>query len=384
MRVFTSLSLFALAAASAVKGRPKQREVAPVFNIDGKNQYLAGTNTWWMSHLTSDDDVEQAMSQIADSGLKVTRVWAFGNTNTGADQPVYFQFLDTTKKTITINNGTNGIARLDAAVAAAEKHGIQLVLPMLNNWDDLGGINTYCAYFGCTHENFWTHVEAQKAYRDYVTFIVNRYKDSPAIFSWQLCNEPRCQNCETSVITSWATELSSFIKSLDPKHRVSLGDEGWLCSDDTSLGYAYSCSEGIDFEANLKISTLDYGTVHMYPIGWGYTYPWGNQWIRDHAALALKYGKPIVLEEYGVESTTSNRTAVLQQWQQTIIDSDIAYDSFWQFGTNLPSGANPYDDYAMFYGTQEYQDVVIDHAQAISKKAVSTAARRRASSRRPN
>ncbi|KAL6912561.1 hypothetical protein ACHAP8_010410 [Fusarium lateritium] len=369
MKAIIPLSLATLAAALPGNLQPRQAG-APVFNIDGKSQYFAGTNTWWMSHLTSDADVEQAMSQIAKSGLKVTRVWAFGNTNTGTDQPVYFQFLDTAKKTITINKGTNGIARLDAAVAAAEKHNVQLVLPMLNNWDDLGGINIYCAYFGCTHETFWTHAEAQKAYKEYVSFIVNRYKDSPAIFSWQLCNEPRCQNCDTSVLTKWATEISSFIKSLDSKHRVSLGDEGWLCSDDSSLGYAYSCSEGIDFEANLKISTLDYGTVHMYPIGWGYNYPWGNQWIRDHAALAQKYGKPIVMEEYGVESTTSNRTAVLKEYQETILSTDIAYDSFWQFASNLPSGANPYDAYAIFYGSQEYQDVVIDHAKAISAKAV--------------
>lgn len=172
------------------------------------------------------------------------------------------------------------------------------------------------------------------------------------------------------MLTSWAAETFSFFKSLDPKHRVSLGDEGWLCSDDSSLGYAYSCSEGVDFEVNLKIATLDYGTVHMYPIGWGHTYPWGNQWICDHGALARKYGKPIILEEYGVESTTSNRTAVIQEWQKTILGSVIAYHSFWQFGTNFPSDANPYDDYAIFYNKQEYQDVVVDHGKAMGSKTV--------------
>ncbi|KAJ4188471.1 hypothetical protein NW755_006633 [Fusarium falciforme] len=117
------------------------------------------------------------MPQIADSGLKVRRVWAFGNINSVTDQPVYFQFLDTAKKTITINTGASGIARLYAAVATAEKHSIQLVLPMLNNWDDRGGIKTYRTYFG------WNHAEAQQAYKVYVTFIVNRYKDSQTIFS---------------------------------------------------------------------------------------------------------------------------------------------------------------------------------------------------------
>jgi len=109
----------------------------------------------------------------------------------------------------------------------------------------------------------------------------------------------------------------------------------------------------------------------MYPTGWGYTYPWGNQWITDHAALAQKYGKSIVMEECGVESTTSNRTAIMQEYQQTMLSSDIAYDSFWQFGTDFPSGSNPYDDYTVYYGTQEYQDIVLKHVQAVSAKSVS-------------
>ena len=45
---------------------------------------------------------------------------------------------------------------------------------------------------------------------------------------------------------------------------VTLGDEGWFCSGGDG-SYAYSCAEGVDFEANLQVSTLDYGTFHQYP-----------------------------------------------------------------------------------------------------------------------
>lgn len=309
------------------------------------------------------------MSEIAKSGLKVTRVWGFGNADPTNSQSVYFQYFDTKSRKITINNGANGIPRLDAVIAAAEKYKVQLVLPLLNNWDDLGGINIYCNYFGCTHQTFWTDENAQQAYKDYVSFIVNRYKHSKAIFAWELCNEPRCQNCASSVITNWASKSSAYIKSLDSSNRVALGDEGWLCSGGDG-SYAYSCKEGVDFEANLKIPTLDYGTFHLYPIGWGYYYAWGNKWITEHAAMATKYGKPIVLEEYGVESTASNRTAVLEQWQKTVLDSDIAYDSLWQFGTKFADGFNPYDDFAVFYDDQEYKDVVVKHAAAMAEKPV--------------
>ncbi|KAK5069269.1 hypothetical protein LTR64_008436 [Lithohypha guttulata] len=365
----TSLTL--LAASAIATALPQavpatSTSSAPVFEIDGAKQYFAGTNTWWLSHILSDDDVDRALAEIAASDLKVTRVWGFGNTNNGVDQPVYFQYLDNTTMTITINEGANGIPRLDSVVRSAEKHGVQLVLPMLNNWDDLGGINTYCNYFGCNKTTFWTDPGAQEAYKNYVSFIVQRYKDSPAIFSWQLANEPRCPNCSTSVITKWAHDVSRLIKSLDPNTRVSLGDEGWLCGGED---YAYSCIEGIDFEANLNIPTLDYGTVHMYYDQWGYTSDWGNKWITDHAALAKKHGKPIVMEEYGVKSTVSNQTEILQQWHQTILDTDIAYDSFWQFATDL-TDRDPYDDYAIYYGTELYNRVVIPHSKAMLAKLI--------------
>lgn len=40
-----------------------------------------------------------------------------------------------------------GIGRLDYVVSAAEAKGVKLVVPLLNNFDDLGGINTYTNAF---------------------------------------------------------------------------------------------------------------------------------------------------------------------------------------------------------------------------------------------
>lgn len=142
---------------------------------------------------------------------------------------------------------------------------MKLVLPMLNNWDDLGGINTYTNAFGGSATSFYTDAESQAAYKKYIEFIVNRYKYSSAIFAWELCNEPRCRGCDRSVITNWASTTSAFIKSLDPDHMVALGDEGWFYPPESDGSYAYSGYEGVDFVRNLDIKTLDYGTFHMYP-----------------------------------------------------------------------------------------------------------------------
>ena len=344
-----------------------------VFNIDNKPHYFAGTNSWWLGHLTSDADVEQACSEMSSSGLKVSRVWAFGNANKPSDQTIYYQLLDNVTDTISINYDANsGIPRLDAAIKYAEKYNIKLVLPLLNNWDDLGGINTYCNYFGCNATTFYTNAAAQDAYKNWISVIVNRYKNSSAVFSWELCNEPRCHGCDKSIISTWAADTSAYIKSLDPNHMVTLGDEGWFCSGGDG-SYAYSCGEGVDFEANLQISTLDYGTFHQYPDQWGYNYTWGNEWIMQHAALATKYNKPVVLEEYGVANNsynTKNRTTTMTQYQATILASEIAYDGNWQFGTVFLDGENPFDSYTSFYGTEYYNETVIAHTKEMVAKPV--------------
>jgi mannan endo-1,4-beta-mannosidase len=157
-----------------------------------------------------------------------------------------------------------GISRLDTVVSLAEKYNLKLVLALMNNWDDFGGINIYSAAFGSNATSWYTNPHSQSAYRRYIEFIVNRYKHSPAIFAWELGNEPRCKGCDTGVIYEWAKGVSSFIKRLDGRHMVTLGDEGWLCPPEGDGTYAYDCSEGVDFVRNLEIETLDYGYSSLY------------------------------------------------------------------------------------------------------------------------
>lgn len=88
--------------------------------------------------------------------------------------------------------------------------------------------------------------------------------------------------------------------------------------------------EGIDFEANLAISTLDFGTVHSYPIPWGQSSDpqgWGTTWIADHAASQKSIGKPVILEEYGLD--TSTQVAAYTAWLSQVVSSGLAGDLIW-------------------------------------------------------
>ena len=300
-------------------------------------------------------------------------MWAFGNTNTPATESnVYYQTLNSSGQYFNLDP-KNGIPRLDYVVAKAEFLGLKLIMTLLNNYDDLGGINTYTNAFGGTHASFYTDTESQDAYKKYIEFIVSRYKYSSAIFSWELCNEPRCSQCDTSIVTNWATTISKYIKSLDCNHMASLGEEGWLTP--SYIGgdgsYAYSGYEGVDFVKNLAIPTLDYGTVHLYPNQWGYNYSWGNTWITQHNEIGKTAHKPVVMEEYAAPSPEL-RAQWMSQWQNTILkNTSIAGDMIWQFATKFVDGTNPYDEYAIYYDAapgSEFQTLGVEQAKAMSAK----------------
>ncbi|KAF7945636.1 uncharacterized protein EAE97_004674 [Botrytis byssoidea] len=348
-----------------------------LFNIDGKVQYFAGTNAWWLAHLSSNSDVDLSFSQMAATGYKIVRVWGFGDANTPPPSTntdpnlVYFQILNSTGAYI--NYGADGLQRLDYVVHAASKYGLKLVLNFVNNWGDYGGIAAYTNAFNCSSTSFYTDATCQKVYKNYVKTIVTRYRSSTAIFAWELGNEPRCNGCETSVLTKWATDISSYIKSLDSNHMVTLGDEGWFAPAD-GIGdgsYAYGGGEGIDWVANLKIKTLDYGVFHLYPNSWGYNYTWGNEWIEQHDKAGKAVGKPVILEEYGTPFPY-NHTETEGPWQATVLKSGIAADQIWQFGPNGTSvPAEGFGDVnTIYYKTPEYATLGKGHAKAMLKKKV--------------
>lgn len=317
-----------------------------------------------MGFLTNNADVDLVMSHIQSSGLKILRVWGFNDVNTipGAGT-VYFQSL-VPGQSPWINTGADGLERLDYVVQSAEAHGIKLIINFVNNWSDYGGIPAYAAYFNLAKDqDFYTSTVAQAQYQAYIKAVVSRYTSSPAIFAWELANEPRCNGCDPSVIYNWAKTTSEYVKGLDSKHMVTMGDEGMGLSGDTS--YPYTTQEGVDWQQNLGISTLDFATMHMYPASWGEDdTDWCTTWIQNHGALCAAANKPCYLEEYGY---SSNHITVEQPWQQVALAaSGIAGDSFWQMGDTISTGQTANDGNTIYYGSAEWTALVTGHINAIA------------------
>lgn len=285
-----------------------------IYNISfHANGHGKGTNAYWLMDTMDDAVVDKSLGDMAAAGFTVVRVWGFNDLAEEKSQ-VHFQVLSGGKAKI--NEGTNGLQRLDAVVKAAEKHNLKLVIPFVNNWDAYGGIPLYAKAFGCSTTTWYTDKKCQDPYRAYVKAVVSRYKDSTAIFSWQLANEPRCKGCPTSVITEWATEVSKYVKTLDTNHLVSLGDEGFFANGGSS--WMYQGSEGVDFKKNLEIPSLDYGTVHLYPESWEQPLSWGGEWIEEHDKAGAAAGKPVVIEEYGA---LTDQISTMGSWQSIVISS---------------------------------------------------------------
>lgn len=89
---------------------------------------------------------------------------------------------------------------LDQMIADADAAGAKLILTLTDNWRTDDGLLGYVYWAGGKHpEEFYTNPAVialyknhQRAMANRVNTITNRkYKDEPAIFAWDLINEPR-------------------------------------------------------------------------------------------------------------------------------------------------------------------------------------------------
>ncbi|KAJ7679667.1 mannanase [Mycena rosella] len=345
------------------------------FTLNGAPYTLFGTNAYWLAlGGYSTTDINKAFSDIAASGATTVRTWGF-NEVTSANG-IYFHLWS--GKTATVNTGSNGLGMLDTVIAAAKAHGLRLIISLTNNWSDYGGSDVYAAQLlgsGQSHDVFYTNPTIIAAFKTYVQAVVTRYVNEPGILAWELMNEPRCSGssttasstCNVSTITTWVSTISAFIKSIDSNHLVGLGDEGFF-NDPGNSDYMYQGSAGIDFAANLKVSTIDFGTFHMYPQGWSETntVPWGTQWITDHATTMKSTNKPVILEEFGI-SNSSTRPSTYSTWYQTVISTGLTGDLIWQAGSQLTNGPTSNDGFAI-YPTDPVYAVMQSHAAALKAR----------------
>jgi len=343
------------------------RQAGPKFKLHGKEFRFAGSNNYYIPY-KSQFMADQVLETAAAQGFSVMRIWgAFDigleddsdSTRGKADGVVYFQYWDPETGAPAYNDGPDGLERLDYVVYRAGQLGIKLIIPLVNNWPDFGGMDQYVSWAGAEfHDDFYTNEDIRQWYKNYASHLLNRtniytgiqYKNDPSIMMWELANEPRCRNyafpesgtCTADTLVTWADEMSRHIKRQSRHQLVSAGDEGFFC-DEEPASWIDACGEGVDTIALASLPHIDAMSYHLYPDAWGQTIEWGDAWIQRHIDEAKAIRKPAYLGEFGSENKT-NRNVDYKLWLDTLFDGNGAGALYWMLAAEQDSG-ELYPDY---------------------------------------
>ena len=331
IRIFAVLAVAsAVLLSSCQQSSPSFVKVEDgVFVCEDYPSHFIGTNFWYGAILGSEGQggdrarLEAELDTLKALGMTNLRVLVGGDGPDGIPTRV----CPTLQKEPGVYNDT--IFRgLDYLLAEMAERNMKAVLYINNSWEWSGGYGMYLEWAGagkslipaevgykayCDYvAQFVTNEKAKNMFYDHVRHVVSRtntvtgkpYKDDPAIFSWQIGNEPRCFRPDSAgqaafVDFMWTT--ASLIKSIDPNHMVSSGSEG-----------RHGCEGSLElFEKVHSCPDIDYMNIHIWPYNWSWVrektlktnLPIAikntDEYIDEHLAIAEKYGKPVVMEEFG-------------------------------------------------------------------------------------
>lgn len=347
--VLLAASLFALVAC---KESPKKdatqtvKDTVPAgfvrtngtrFEIDGKPYRYMGANFWAGMNLGS-----QAASGDRDKLIReLDRMQKIGITNLRI--MAITEGPDTEPFRIAPSNNDKGVLKeeyligLDFLLSEMGKRNMYAVVVLNNFWPWSGGMIQYLRWANAVdsihypmdkkkaqnwdlYQNetakFYSSNEAMGMYTKALDQVITRkntitglaYTQDPAIMAWELANEPRgIKNVDKYL--KWIDTTSSHIRSLDKHHLITVGSEGITGSPEYS---------GVEFEKAHAFKNIDYTCAHIWIQNWGWydpkkykeTYPAASKkaldYLKYHAEVSKKLGKPYVLEEFGIMKDNGN------------------------------------------------------------------------------
>jgi len=221
----------------------------PHLMLDGERFRFIGANAEYLPY-KSDPIVEQVLDRAQTLGIRVIRTWGFGEgcedyslTDCEELSPYFQPWEGFYNK--------SAFEHFDRIVYEAGRRNIHLIVPLVNNWIEYGGIPRYICWGSSAsqssdcntrqmkaadHDRFYTDESIRKMYKKYMEYFVTHrntitgltYAEDPTIMAWELINEPRSQS-DTSgqYLHEWIKEMSDYLAGLAPKQLIGTGEEGW-------------------------------------------------------------------------------------------------------------------------------------------------------------
>ena len=172
--------------------------------------------------------------------------------------------------------------------------------------------------------------------------MVRRFGRHPAVAGWLISNEMPLYGGRTAsreTVSAWAQIMRDAVRAAGGRQPLSLGDGAW--------GTAGAAADG-GFSLADTARLCDFVGPHVYPLG--------DDEVRQHYAaaweceLAGTYGKPVVLEEFGVSSDFASGAAAARYYRQVLHNSLLAGATGWIAWCNSDfdelAGQDPYRHHA--------------------------------------
>jgi mannan endo-1,4-beta-mannosidase len=313
------------------------------FFVGNKPFRFVGANVAVMYRDEDRERMSETIHQAAQAGIKVVRVWAYGEGGPNdvrpvggdaADWPRHHSFRFTPEQW-----NEDAFVHLDKVIAEAARNGIYVQLCLTNWWRDTGGVTQYLRWagindaaddsykFGINNERaflFYTNPETRQLYRQHVEKLATRrntvtgvaYRDDPTIFGWELMNEAQVITGRWAERRAWFAEMSSYLKSLDPNHMITTGAWGYR-----------SAAERREWLADHALPAIDFCDVHNYPRDDHDSFIESpsalKEFIENRAAAAFSLGKPLVMGEFGM-SADGHFGVSQADWYKSFFDGSAA------------------------------------------------------------
>ncbi|KAF5950169.1 hypothetical protein HYC85_012162 [Camellia sinensis] len=285
------------------------------FILDGRVFYINGWNSYWLMDHAVDEyrrpRIRAMLQAGAKMGLTVCRTWAFNDGVYNALQISPGQYDERVFKA------------LDHVIAEARHHGVRLLLSLVNNLQAYGGKTQYVKWA-------WEEGIGLSSSNDSFFF------------------DPSIRHYFKNHVKDWIEEMSTYVKSIDKNHLVTVGLEGFYGPKSpkrlTVNPGEWAAELGSDFIRNSKISTIDFASVHIYPDHWFHDQEleeklkYVSKWMVSHIEDGdRELKKPVTFTEFGLSNLNKGfKPSQRDQFYK------IIYDIMYKSSKRKKSGAGSF------------------------------------------
>lgn len=184
----------------------------PNLHVVEDNMAFDATNEW---RFPDEFEIADALLTVRQMGGRATRIYVLSICKKDGPNPIPCHV----KKPGEFNE--EAFRALDKVLEVANRIGVRVIIPLVDNWKWWGGIEQYAEYRGKSAAEFWTDRGVIEDFKKTVHFVINRrntftgtlYKDDKAILAWETGNELYSPY-------PWTREIAAQIKALDLNHLV--------------------------------------------------------------------------------------------------------------------------------------------------------------------